>query len=99
MSYSNQLYLEKQKRPENSVEFKQANHVIQARFVANKMIDRYFRNFNENDLKLDPSRLNRLVQLVDLLYRKENQGKPLCCDGYIITSNGLAILQILYGYF
>ena len=69
---------------------------VEARFVANKIVKKYFEEFNENDLTLTCNRLNRLVELVDLVYRKNNQWKPLCGDGFVVSSNGLVIPKILY---
>ena len=98
MSYLNQLYLEKQKQLEGPVDANKHNNGVQARFVANKLVNKYLKDFNENDLQLNPIRLNLLVQLVDMLYRNQNNSRNLFCDDYIITKNGLAILQLLYGY-
>ena len=97
MSYFNQLYLEKQKQLEANAETSKHNNGIQARFVANKFVDRYLKEFDEFDLPLNSMRLNYLVQLVDLIFRSQNGGN-LFCDDYIVTSNGLAILSLLYGY-
>ena len=98
MSYIQQLYLQKKKELEEEVMKNRNKEGVEARFVANKIVKKYFEEFNENDLTLTCNRLNRLVELVDLVYRKENQWKPLCGDGFVVSSNGLVIPKILYHY-
>jgi len=98
MSYIRQLYLQKKKELENEVMRNRHTNGVQARFVANKVIDKYFKEFNKDDLGLTTNRLNRLVELVDLNYRKQNQWKPLCNDGYIISKNGLVFIRLLCHY-
>lgn len=98
MSYIQQLYLQKKKELEDEAMRNRHIDGIQARFVANKVIKKYFEEFNENDLSLSLNRLNRLVELIDLVYRKDNQGKALFNDRYVVSSNGLVIPCVLYHY-
>ncbi len=98
MSYIQQLYLQKKKEMEDEAMKNRHIDGIQARFVANKIIKMYFQEFNKNDLSLTLNRLNRLVELVDLNYRKNHQGKALYNDGYIVSVNGLAVPYLLYHY-
>jgi len=97
MSYIRQMYLDKQKEIEYQALENQTNGV-QARFICNKIIKKYFRDLNKNGMLLTCNRLNRLVQLVDILYRKENQGKFLIKDSYCISRTGLYSATALFNY-
>ena len=98
MSYIQQLYLQKKKEQEEQAMRNRHQNGVQVRFVANKVIKKYFEEFDEKrDLTLTVNRLNRLVELIDLIYRKEHQWKPLYNDGYIVTSHGLALMHAILG--
>lgn len=98
MNYLQQLYLEKKNKAEQEAKRNLNNAGVEARFVANKIIKFYFDNHYEEIFPMSINRLSRLVQLVDIIYFKENKGLYLVRDGYKITENGLIRPEIYYHY-
>lgn len=98
MSFIKQLYSEKRKELEEEVNKNVGTESVEVRFVANKVIEQYFAMANKDDLMLSIRRLNRLVQLVDIMHRKRYAGKALFNQGYLITESGLVVVEILCGY-
>ena len=66
MSYLRQMYVERKKQMEQEAMANKNDDGVEARFICNKIIKKFFRDYNKNDLRLTYNRLNRLVLLVDI---------------------------------
>lgn len=101
MSFIQELYLKKKREIESKVRADMVKDGVPPKFVANKILNLYFEEHKNDDLRMSSGRLNRLTLLVDLIYRKENLCNPLLSRSYVVSDKGLLNMDVMceYGFF